>query len=153
MGGHSTWDPRRHHYERVRRPAFRGGSGETLSTGQTLTACWVQLRPGSKETRMWDSHNSRFSACVDLRPSHIAWDVVLLWLYFKNMYAIPKGGILHIVWNNLCNIFFLFIIIVSCGGIASFRIAYCPGTPSIYIILWADQFWNTLSFSADFFHV
>ncbi|CAH0581352.1 unnamed protein product [Chrysodeixis includens] len=39
MGAHSTWDPRRHHYERVRRPRLRrAGSGDTISTGQTACA-------------------------------------------------------------------------------------------------------------------
>ncbi|XP_039751105.1 Down syndrome cell adhesion molecule-like protein Dscam2 isoform X4 [Pararge aegeria] len=40
MGGHSTWDPRRHHYERVRRPRMRRtGSGDTISTGMEDEIC------------------------------------------------------------------------------------------------------------------
>ncbi|XP_068632807.1 cell adhesion molecule Dscam1 isoform X16 [Battus philenor] len=40
MGAHSTWDPRRHHYERVRRPRLRrAGSGDTLSTGMEDEIC------------------------------------------------------------------------------------------------------------------
>ncbi|KAJ2950045.1 hypothetical protein O0L34_g11384 [Tuta absoluta] len=42
MGAHSTWDPRRHHYERVRRPRLpirRTGSGETISTGMEDEIC------------------------------------------------------------------------------------------------------------------
>ncbi|XP_064072191.1 cell adhesion molecule Dscam1 isoform X37 [Vanessa tameamea] len=38
MGAHSTWDPRRHHYERVRR-LRRAGSGDTLSTGMEDEIC------------------------------------------------------------------------------------------------------------------
>ncbi|XP_052739484.1 cell adhesion molecule Dscam2 isoform X24 [Bicyclus anynana] len=40
MGAHSTWDPRRHHYERVRRPRMRRtGSGDTISTGMEDEIC------------------------------------------------------------------------------------------------------------------
>ncbi|XP_063893547.1 cell adhesion molecule Dscam1 isoform X16 [Helicoverpa armigera] len=40
MGAHSTWDPRRHHYERVRRPRLRrAGSGDTASTGMEDEIC------------------------------------------------------------------------------------------------------------------
>ncbi|XP_037298235.1 Down syndrome cell adhesion molecule-like protein Dscam2 [Manduca sexta] len=40
MGAHSTWDPRRHHYERVRRPRLRRtGSGDTISTGMEDEIC------------------------------------------------------------------------------------------------------------------
>ncbi|XP_048480585.1 Down syndrome cell adhesion molecule-like protein Dscam2 isoform X25 [Plutella xylostella] len=42
MGAHSTWDPRRHHYERVRRPLppiRRAGSGDTYSTGMEDEIC------------------------------------------------------------------------------------------------------------------
>ncbi|XP_045495019.1 Down syndrome cell adhesion molecule-like protein Dscam2 [Colias croceus] len=40
MGAHSTWDPRRHHYERVRRTHMRrAGSGDTLSTGMEDEIC------------------------------------------------------------------------------------------------------------------
>ncbi|XP_026733071.1 Down syndrome cell adhesion molecule-like protein Dscam2 isoform X14 [Trichoplusia ni] len=40
MGAHSTWDPRRHHYERVRRPRLRrAGSGDTISTGMEDEIC------------------------------------------------------------------------------------------------------------------
>ncbi|KAM3964156.1 LOW QUALITY PROTEIN: Down syndrome cell adhesion molecule 1 [Aphomia sociella] len=40
MGAHSTWDPRRHHYERVRRPRMRrAGSGDTISTGMEDEIC------------------------------------------------------------------------------------------------------------------
>ncbi|XP_069356482.1 cell adhesion molecule Dscam1 isoform X9 [Maniola hyperantus] len=38
MGAHSTWDPRRHHYERVRR-LRRTGSGDTISTGMEDEIC------------------------------------------------------------------------------------------------------------------
>ncbi|XP_045447571.1 Down syndrome cell adhesion molecule-like protein Dscam2 [Melitaea cinxia] len=38
MGAHSTWGPRRHHYERVRR-ARRAGSSDTLSTGMEDEIC------------------------------------------------------------------------------------------------------------------
>ncbi|VVD03835.1 unnamed protein product [Leptidea sinapis] len=38
MGAHSTWDPRRHHYERVRR-LRRAGSGDTISTGMEDEIC------------------------------------------------------------------------------------------------------------------
>ncbi|XP_062527433.1 cell adhesion molecule Dscam2 isoform X8 [Bombyx mori] len=40
MGAHSTWDPRRHHYERVRRAHLRrAGSGDTISTGMEDEIC------------------------------------------------------------------------------------------------------------------
>ncbi|XP_053612858.1 cell adhesion molecule Dscam1 isoform X42 [Plodia interpunctella] len=40
MGAHSTWDPRRHHYERVRRPRLRRpNSGDTISTGMEDEIC------------------------------------------------------------------------------------------------------------------
>ncbi|CAB3223434.1 unnamed protein product [Arctia plantaginis] len=39
MGAHSTWDPRRHHYERVRRTHMRRGSGDTTSTGMEDEIC------------------------------------------------------------------------------------------------------------------
>ncbi|CAH2991218.1 unnamed protein product [Chilo suppressalis] len=40
MGAHSTWDPRRHHYERVRRPRMRrAGSGDTVSIGMEDEIC------------------------------------------------------------------------------------------------------------------
>ncbi|XP_060803952.1 cell adhesion molecule Dscam2 isoform X9 [Amyelois transitella] len=40
MGAHSTWDPRRHHYERVRRTRLRRtGSGDTISTGMEDEIC------------------------------------------------------------------------------------------------------------------
>ncbi|XP_073949185.1 Down syndrome cell adhesion molecule 1 isoform X9 [Choristoneura fumiferana] len=39
MGAHSTWDPRRHHYERVRRAHQRRGSGDTISTGMEDEIC------------------------------------------------------------------------------------------------------------------
>ncbi|XP_061381094.1 cell adhesion molecule Dscam2 isoform X11 [Danaus plexippus] len=38
MGAHSTWDPRRHHYERIRRMR-RTNSGETISTGMEDEIC------------------------------------------------------------------------------------------------------------------
>ncbi|XP_050665035.1 cell adhesion molecule Dscam2 isoform X2 [Leptidea sinapis] len=38
MGAHSTWDPRRHHYERVRR-LRRAGSSDTISTGMEDEIC------------------------------------------------------------------------------------------------------------------
>ncbi|XP_072939097.1 cell adhesion molecule Dscam1 isoform X28 [Epargyreus clarus] len=39
MGAHSTWDPRRHQYERVRRARHRAGSGDTLDTGMEDEIC------------------------------------------------------------------------------------------------------------------
>ncbi|XP_048007664.1 Down syndrome cell adhesion molecule-like protein Dscam2 isoform X34 [Leguminivora glycinivorella] len=39
MNAHSTWDPRRHHYERVRRAHQRRGSGDTISTGMEDEIC------------------------------------------------------------------------------------------------------------------
>ncbi|CAF4862530.1 unnamed protein product [Pieris macdunnoughi] len=40
MGAHSTWDPRRHHYERIRRTRLRRtGSGDTISTGMEDEIC------------------------------------------------------------------------------------------------------------------